>query len=323
MNRLLLLAVAVALATVVGVAVGGSARLSYAPAVEVSGEFKAIGPDTMEGVMQKWIAGFRQRQPGARISYQVAGVDARDRIAIGPGTNEVFASTNEPFVRRYGYEPFHVMVSLATFNTPQRVQALGVFVHPGNPLAQLSLDQLDRIYSAARRRTAGPAVRTWGDLGLTGAWAARPVHAYSRQLDNEVTTHFREVVCRGAGFSGDVKVPGKGVSVDVVGAVADDPDGIGFAGFAYQSKGVKALALGETEAGPFYVANQETCAAFRYPLDRPLYFYVNRRPGASLDPIVREFISYVLSLDGQRMNLEEKYIPLTSELAAAQTTKLN
>lgn len=165
-------------------------------------------------------------------------------------------------------------------------------------------------------------MKTWGDLGLTGEWAARPIHAYSRQLDNEVTTHFREVVCRGAQFQGDVKIPGKGVSVDVVGAVADDPSGIGFAGFAYQSKGVKALALGETDAGPFHVANLENCASFRYPLDRPLHFYVNRKPGAPLDPIVREFINFVLSREGQQLNAEENYFPLTPELAAAQTGKL-
>ncbi len=323
MNKLLLLVVALALASLAGVAASGHLRLGYAPAVEVQGEFRAVGPDTMEGVMRKWIAGFRERQPRAKISFEVASVDARDRIAIGPATEEVFASSNERFVQRYGYEPFRVMVSLATFNTPQRVQALGVFVNPANPLKHLSLAQLDRIYAMAHRRGFLRDLRTWGDLGLTGEWASRPIHAYSRQLDNEVTTHFREVVCRGAEFKGDVKVPGKGVSVDVVGAVAADPAGIGFAGFAYQAAGVKALGLGETEVGPFFEANLENCSTNRYPLNRPLYFYVNRKPGAALDPLVREFISFVLSSEGQLLNAEEKYFPLTPELAAAQRAKLD
>lgn len=323
MNKLLLLVVALALASLAGVAASGHLRLGYAPTVEVQGEFRAVGPDTMEGVMRKWIAGFRERQPRAKISFEVASVDARDRIAIGPATEEVFASSNERFVQRYGYEPFRVMVSLATFNTPQRVQALGVFVNPANPLARLSLDQLERIYSAAQRRGSGRAIKTWGDLGLTGEWAGRPVHPYSRQLDNEVTTHFREIVCQHAEFNRDVTVPGKGVSVDVLGAVASDLGGIGFAGFAYQTAGVKPLALGESEAGPFYEANTENCATSRYPLDRPLYFYVNRKPGAPLDPLVREFLSFVLSSDGQLMNAEEKYFPLTPELAAAQRAKLD
>jgi phosphate transport system substrate-binding protein len=322
-NRLLLIGVAAALSSLAGVAASVSGRFSYAAAADVQGEFHAVGPDTMEAVMNKWIAAFRQRQPGAKISFDVAGVDARDRIAIGPATEEVFASTNEPFVRRHGYEPFRVMVSLATFNTPQRVQALGIFVHPANPLTHLSLAQLERIYSAAHRRSSGRPIKTWGDVGLTGEWAGRPIHAYSRQLDNEVTTHLREVVCRGAEFHRDVKVPGKGVSVDVLGAVAADLGGIGFAGFAYQTAGVRPLALGESEAGPFYEPTLENCAANRYPLDRPFYFYVNRRPGAPLDPLVREFISYVLSAEGQQLNAEEKYLPLTPELAAAQRAKLN
>jgi phosphate transport system substrate-binding protein len=138
-----------------------------------------------------------------------------------------------------------------------------------------------------------------------------------------VTTHIREIVCRGAEFNAAVVVPGKGVSVDVVGAVAADPRGIGFAGFAYQSAGVRALALAEDEGAAFVEPTPENCAANRYPLDRPLCFYVNRRPGTALDPLVREFICFVLSADGQAINAEEKYFPLTPALVATELAKLN
>ncbi len=322
MKKTLWFVVAAMLASLIGLAEGSAGRLGYSATATVRGELRAVGPDTMEPVMKKWIAAFRERQPAARISFAVAEVDARDRIAIGPATAEVFATTDAPFAAKYHYEPFRVMVSLATFNTPRRVQALGIFVNAANPVAGLTLAQLDRIYSTVHRG-APTEIKTWGDLGLTGEWAGRPVHAYSRSLDNEVTTHVREVVCGGAEFSDSVSVPGKGVSVDVMGAVAADPDGIGFAGFAYAIAGVKALALAENNAGPFYEPSAENCADARYPLDRPLYFYVNRKPGAPLDPLVREFISFVLSTDGQALNVEEAYFPLTPSLAAAQRAKLD
>ena len=322
-NKPFLLVLALVLGSLAGLGANATGRMTYSATIEVRGEFRAVGPDTMEPMMRKWIAAFRQRQPGAKISFAVAQIDARDRIAIGPETAEVFASTNEPFASKYHYEPFRVMVSLATFNTPQRVQALGIFVHEKNPLAHLTLAQLDRIYSSAPRRSGAREIKTWGDLGLVGEWADRPIHAYARSLENEVTAHLREVVCRGADFSDAVTVPGKGVSVDVLGAVAADPGGIGFAGFAYGIAGVKALALAEDDAGPFYEPTLENCAANRYPLDRPLYFYVNRRPGAPLDPVVREFISFVLSAEGQAVNAEENYFPLTPALASEQRAKLD
>ena len=196
-------------------------------------------------------------------------------------------------------------------------------MHPSNPIAGLTLAQLDRIYSIAPRRGYGREIKTWGDLGLTDEWADRPIHAYSRVLDNEVTTHLRDVVCRGSEFNAAVVIPGKGVSVDVVGAVAADPEGIGFSGFAYVSAGVRALPLAEDEGAPYVVPSAESCAANRYPLDRPLCFYVNRRPGAPLDPVVREFIRFVLSPEGQRINAQENYFPLTPALLAGELAKLN
>lgn len=322
MKRLLPLAAALVLVGLV-LGAGGVSSRNYAAAASVSGELTATGPDTMERVMARWIAAFRQQQPGAKIRFTTTTTDSRDRTALGPDTAEVFASTNEVFAQKYHYDPLRVMVSLATFDTPQRVQALGIFVHPSNPLAGLTLAQLDRIYSNAHRRGYARELKTWGDLGLTGEWADRPIHAYSRVLDNEVTMHVREVVCRGAEFNAAVTVPGKGVSVDVVGAVAADPGGIGFSGFAYLSAGVRALALAEDGGAPFVEPTPENCAANRYPLDRPLCFYVNRRPGAPLDPLVREFIRFVLSADGQAINAQEKYLPLTPALLTSELAKLN
>ena len=322
MNRLCLLPLALMLAVLVHRAAAGANERKFTGVPMVSGELVTTGPDTMEPVMKRWIATFCQRQPGAKIRFVTSNTETRDRTAFGPDTDEVFASTTELFAQKYHYEPLRVMVSLATFNTPQRVQALGVFVHPSNPLAGLSLAQLDRIYSAAHRRGYPHEIKTWGDLGLTGEWAARPIHAYSRLLDNEVTTHVRDVVCRGAKFDSSVTVPGKGVSVDVVGAVAADPGGIGFAGFAYQTAGVRALPLAPEDGGPFVNATPETCATNRYPLVRPLCFYLNRRPGAALDPLAREFIRFVLSPDGQAIVTQEKYLPLTPALVAAERAKL-
>ncbi len=322
MKQLLMLSFAVAVATLAAFASGGPERLVYSAATKVRGELRATGPDSMEPLMKQWIAAFQERQPGVRIIFTVREEGARDRVALGPVSVEVFAGTHDPFFRKYHYAPFRVMVSLATFDVPLHVQALGIFVNGKNPLAHLSFTQLERIYSAADRSDSRE-ITTWGQLGLTGEWAARPVHAYSRSLDNEVTTHVREFVCRGAEFSAAVTVPGRGVSVDVVGAVAADPDGIGFAGLAYRTAGVKALALAETDSGPFIEPTRESCAGNRYPLNHPIYFYLNRPPGTPLDPVAKEFLRFVLSDQGQALVAEKDYFPLTPPLAREQCAKLD
>ena len=139
MNRLLLTLAVLAAAGLVLRAGNGTTARNYAAAPSVSGELAAMGPDTMEPVMKRWIAAFRRLQPDAKVRFATTESESRDRTALGPDTAEVFAGSTELFAEKYHYEPLRVMVSLATFDTPKRVQALAIFVHPSNPLKGLTL----------------------------------------------------------------------------------------------------------------------------------------------------------------------------------------
>jgi phosphate transport system substrate-binding protein len=285
------------------------------------GKLVTTGPDTMEAMTKSWITAFKKRHPEADVSFVLKDCHPEDRIAAGPDVDEVFANTSAPFCEKYGYEPFKVKVSLGGFDTPGRIQALGVFVHPTNPIRKLTLAQLDAIYSDERRRGHSKDVSTWGDVGLGGEWAKKPIHAYGRKLSNEVAWFFKDVVTFDGAYKASYIQPGKAASVDVMNALADDASGIGYSGFAYRTDKVKAIALADRD-GVYREPSRTDVESGRYPLVRPLYIYINRAPGTDLDALTRQFLAFVLSKEGQQAGSVEGMLPLPPAMAATEEAKL-
>ena len=294
----------------------------YVSELKLEGTLAASGSRPMAPLMQLWIEAFKKLQPGVRVDPPFAAlVQEGDRAALGPDTAEVFNVTTAPYVAKYGREPFRVQVAMGTFDTSHHIQALGVYVHPENPLRRVTLQQLDAIYSAERRRGATADITTWGQLGLNGEWADKPINLYGRRINNEVPWHFRDVVQLGGPFKSGYREPGAGLSADVIAAVAADRFGIGFCGFAYQNAGIKRLALAAAD-GVYVEPTPAAVASGRYPLIRPLWIYVNRMPGQPLDPIIKEFLVFALSKEGQAVVAADNYFPLPATIAAAERAKL-
>jgi len=297
---------------------------AYKPGAQVSGTIALVGHDTMEGMIRGWIGAFAKFHPAARIDYSVRDTVPEDRSALGPDTAEVFNNTDEPYIDKYGCEPFRIQVSMATCDSKGHIQAIGVFVNSENPISSITLAQLDAIYSTTRRRGYPADITTWGHLGLSGEWADKPIHFYGRTVKNEVPWRFRDVVLLDGAFKAAYReAPPKKLSVDVANSVAGDRYGIGFVGLAYGTDRIRALALAERDGGPIAQPNAGDVALGRYPLDRPFFIYVNRRPGQPLDPLVKEFLSFVLSREGQELVPKDGNFPIPPRIAAAERGKLD
>jgi phosphate transport system substrate-binding protein len=103
--------------------------------------------------------------------------------------------------------------------------------------------------------------------------------------------------------------PGGAQSLEqITRAVAADEAAIGYSGFAYAVPGVKTLALGETDAGPFFTGSEEEIARREYPLARTIYLGIGPGP----DAVTHEFIRYVLGPEGQGIIAADamKFLPL-------------
>jgi phosphate transport system substrate-binding protein len=57
-------------------------------------------------------------------------------------------------------------------------------------------------------------------------------------------------------------------------------------------------------------------------LSRYLYVYVNKKPGQPLSPIEKEFLTLVLSKEGQAIVQKDGYIPVSAEVAERELLKL-
>src|SRR5215831_495267 len=253
----------------------------------VSGNLNSIGSDTLNNLMTLWAEGFRALYPNVNIQIEGKGSSTAPPALIegtaqlGPMSREMKAAEIDAFEKKYGYKPTEIKVA---------IDSLVVFVHKDNPIKGLSLDQLDSIFSSTNKR-GGKPINTWGELGLTGEWANRPISLYGRNSASGTYGFFKEHVLKNGDYRSTVKEqPG---SSSVVQGVANDLGGIGYSGIGYKTSGVKALALTEADAGKPTEPSLENALSGAYPLARFLYIYVNKKPTESADKLVQEFLKFV------------------------------
>jgi phosphate transport system substrate-binding protein len=290
---------------------------AYRPVAGVSGVIKSIGSDTMNNLMARWAEGFQRFYPDVKLEVEGKG-SATAPPALTEGTSQ-FGPMSRPmkqeelqeFEARHGYKP----TELAT-----GIDMLAVYVNKDNPLTGLTLPQVDAIFSKTRKGGLDANIRTWGQLGLKGAWSARPISTYGRNSASGTYAYFKEHALFKGDFKDDVKeMPG---SSTVIQAVASDRFGIGYSGIGYKTADVRAVPLAAAEGEDFIEATDENAYSGDYPLSRFLLIYVNAKPGAPLDPLRREFTRYVFSKEGQQAVIADGYFPVTAAMASETLQKV-
>src|SRR5262249_13579313 len=172
------------------------------------------------------------------------------------------------------------------------------------------------------RACGGPKdIATWGDLGLTGDWASKPISLYGRNSASGTYGVFKEHTLCNGDYKDTVKEqPG---SASVVQGITEDKYGIGYSGIGYQTSGVKPLSLAAKSGEPFIPPDPTEVYGGRYPLARFLCVYVNQAPNKPVDPLVKQFLLYLLARDGQEVVVKDGYLPLLGKTDAEELTKLH
>jgi len=283
----------------------------------VSGSVKSIGSDTMNNEMSLWIEGFKRFYPSVEIATEGAGSGTAPPALIdgtaqfGPMSRLMKSDEIDKFKAKYGYEPTGV---------PTSIDMLAVYVHKDNPIKSLSLQQVDAIFSKSRKGGIDHDIRTWGDLGLTGEWANKPISLYGRNAESGTYGYFKDHALFKGDYKDEVKeMPG---SSAVVNGVAGDKYAIGYSGIGYKTADVREVPLKATAADEPISATPEFAYTGKYPLSRFLYIYVNLKPGVPLDPLRKEFLQYVLSKDGQSDVIKDGYFPLNAKIASEELAKI-
>lgn len=296
----------------------------------------------MAPLMQRWGEAFHARHPAVTVTVDPNAKLAADGFrALIAGqadcvtfVREPFPSEDAAFRARFGHPPLLVPVAGGSFATRGGTHAIAVYVNAANPIRGLTLAQLDAALSAAPRRGAAKPAATWGDLGLTGPWAERPIHLYGMLAHRAsgdppgVVNFVQKRVLQGAPFRADIAEqvdrPGEQALAAIVGKVAEDRDGLGYSGFGYAAAGARAVPIAETVQGAYVDGSPQSIADGRYPLSRRIYVMVDRAPGQPLRPALRDFLAYVLSPAGQAAIAAdaEGFLPLTPAEAAEARKRL-
>jgi phosphate transport system substrate-binding protein len=285
---------------------------SYKKGTSVSGSIKSIGSDTMNNMMALWSEGFRAVHPQVKVEVEGKGSSTAPPALIagtsnfGPMSRKMKAKEIDAFEKKFGYKPVQLRTS---------IDMLAVYVHKDNPIKGLTMQQIDAIFSKTRKGGYPSDIRTWGDLGLTGEWADKPIRMYGRNSASGTYGYFKEHAL----FKGDYKdsVNEQPGSSSVVQGIASDKYGIGYSGIGYMTSDVLAVALStETGSNPDFVeAVPENAYTGDYPLARFLYLSVNYKPGSKLDDLRAEFVKYVFSQNGQEDVLKDGYFPVPATVA--------
>lgn len=336
---------------------------AYKADARVFGELRTWGNEAMANVMRLWEVSIFEGnyQRGLRfVDTLPSGACAIGALYtgvadIGAMGHHCWPIEIEGFRQVYGYDPVEITVATGAFDVLGKMPPNVVFVNQKNPLKGLTLEQIDGIFgeqrtggwvgrewSTASARGPEKNIRTWGQLGLTGEWADKPIHVYGFDLTgssfpfsmqrmafgggDKWNPHLQEFVLNEIGLIyGGGPRPRQGTEI-LADALAADPYGISYASaqFIRQNPQVKPVPLAFSAAGPYVDPTKANVQNRTYPLVESIYVYINKAPGKPLDPKVREFLRYALSREGQQAVAKDGgYLPLPADVVLEQLKKLD
>lgn len=330
-----------------------SALPHYEPGPPLTGWLRLHGSNYLaDGALgEYWQQAFARYQPGIRISYYLptsaiafaALYYEQADLVMGhrPGFYDLLA-----YQRVMNCDPVEFTVVTGSYDVAGWENSTVILVNQDSPLQGVTMKQLDGIFGAARDGgwagtnfrpdwARGPEgnIRTWAQLGLKGEWADKRIGVYGFNLRYNTATDFADKVLSASdkwnedihAYAHIVQPDGKRyIQADqITDALARDRYGIAYNRYRGERPGVRRLPVAAKEGGPFIEHTLENVQNRTYPLFAEAYFYTNVKPGTQMNPLVREFIRFVLSQEGQAEVMRDgKYLPLTAEVVREQLKKL-
>ena len=268
-----------------------------APGTELSGTFNIIGSNTVTPLTAVWAEEFMNKNPKVNIAVSGPGSGAGIAALIN-GTTDICQASREikqkeiDTAKASGVEPYEIKVA---------TDALSVIVHPSNPILELTIAQLSAIYTNQ--------ISNWTEVGGNDA----PIVAISRDTNSGTHVFFKEQVVQMKGLDIENKELEYGSEVlflpSTEGGVtetANNPNAVFFPGLGYLTDDVKPLAIKKTADDPVVLPSVETALDGTYPIARPLLYYTNGEPTR----LIKTFVDYCLSSEGQAKVIEVGYVPL-------------
>lgn len=275
------------------------ALVACAPRSEEAGGRALIqnkGSDTLVNVAQAWAENYKEVNPNVAVAV-TGGGSGTGIAAMINGTVDIANASRKmkekelEMARANGIDPIEWVVGY---------DALAVFVHRDNPIAEFTLSQLAEIYGE------GGATESWSqlDVEVPGCDSSEIVRV-SRQNNSGTYVYFKQAVL---GRERDYKLGSRDMhgSKDVVDLVQNTPCAIGFSGLAYATPAVKMPCIAAEDGGDCVTPAIETAIDRSYLIARPLFMYTAGQPEGA----IKEYLDWILSDEGQCIIQNKGYAPV-------------
>ncbi len=267
------------------------------PGAEISGSIKIIGSNTLTPLTAVWAEEFMKMHPEARIAVSGPGSGV-GIAALVNGTTDITQASRKIKSKEIeqavaqGVNPYEIQVAK---------DALSVIVHPSNPVAELTIAQLSAIYTRQ--------ITNWKEVGGSDA----PIVTISRDTSSGTHLFFKEHVVQMKGLPTEDKSLEYGPEVLFLPSTeggasetAKNPNAIFYPGLGYVTDEVKLLAIKQTADAPAVFPSVATALDGTYPIARLLYYYTDGEPAG----LIKAYIDYILSSEGQQKVTEVGFVPL-------------
>ncbi|MBM3254418.1 MAG: phosphate ABC transporter substrate-binding protein, partial [Candidatus Omnitrophica bacterium] len=252
------------------------------------------GSDTMVNLVQAWSEVFMEENKDVFIAVTGGGSGTGIASLIN-GSCDIAISSREikskeiEMARQKKIEPYEIKVAL---------DGLAVVVNPKNPVTKLTTDQLSKIFTGK--------IVNWKDVGGLDC----NIVILSREVNSGTHVYFKEHILRRQDEKSKEEFSPQALLLSSSQAIADEvaqnPQAIGYYGMGYISSKQKPVSVASDENREFVAPTIENVINNKYPISRPLYFYMNGKPQG----LVRDFVNFVLSEEGQRIVRETDFVPI-------------
>src|SRR5437762_7997132 len=247
------------------------------------------GSDTLVILAQKWAESYMSKHPDTKIQVTGGGSGVgfaalqNQQTDLCDASRKIKAMEAANCIKAFGKRPTEYKVAL---------DGLSIYVNTDNPVKELSLDQLEGIFTGK--------LKNWKDVGGNDG----PITIYSRENSSGTYEFFKEHVLKGKDFAASAQtMPGTAALLQ---AVVKDKTGIGYGGAAYGA-GAKHLLVKKDDSSPGIEPTEKNVVNGVYPIWRYLYVYVN--PALDKGEIAA-YLTWIRSQEGQKLVKEVGSYPL-------------
>jgi phosphate transport system substrate-binding protein len=252
------------------------------------------GSDTIVNLALAWAEQYQKEHPDVQISVTGGG--------SGTGINSLLSGTTDIANASRSMKEEEKATAIKNGFTPQEFviarDAIGVIVNPENPVKELTLEQISKVYKCE--------INNWSELGGED----RPIVRLSRESNSGTHVYFLETVIRlGSKEDKSIFCPKTLLlpsSEGIIAEVRDNPNAIGYDGLGYITSEVKVMGIAINESMPFVIPSAVTANDGTYPISRNLFMYTRGEPKG----VISDYLNWILSPEGQSIVTQLGFIPL-------------